>query len=416
MHIWTIVRESFMQVMQTIAGNRLRTFLSIIGITIGIFCIISVKSAVDSLHDNIISGFKELGSDVIYIDKMPWNNTSYEKMLEYQKRPEVLKEETDEILRRSKLSKAVSFAGIKGGNTAKYHSNSIENVYTFGTTYDYGDMFKMKISQGRHFTPSESNSGSNVVILGYKIAEALFPNIDPIGRELKYSGTPYTVIGVLEAEGDNMFNVINYDQIFWVTYNNLKKTVNTGIGSRIGRMLAVQAKKGVSSEELKEELTGIMRSIRRIRPKAKENFALNELSMLNQMLDSIFGVLNIAGFLIGIFALVVGMFSVANIMFVSVKERTNIIGIKKALGARRKFILTEFLIESVILCVIGGILGLLLVFGVLYLVSTFSPFQMSLNITNILFGVGTSIIVGILAGIIPAFQASKLDPVVAIRG
>lgn len=416
MHIWTIVRESFMQVMQTIAGNRLRTFLSIIGITIGIFCIISVKSAVDSLHDNIMSGFKELGSDVIYIDKMPWNNTSYEKMLEYQKRPEVLKEENDEILRRSKLAKAVAFAGIKGGKTVKYLSNSIENVFTFGTTYSYSDMFNMKIEKGRHFTPSESNTGSNVVILGHKIAEALFPNIDPVGREIKYSGSPYTVIGVLEAEGDNMFNVINYDQIFWITYNNLKKTVNTGLGSRIGRMLAVQAKKGVSSQELKEELTGILRSIRRIRPKAKENFALNELSMLNQMLDSIFGVLNIAGFLIGIFALVVGMFSVANIMFVSVKERTNIIGIKKALGARRKFILTEFLIESIILCLIGGILGLMLVFGVLYLVSTFSPFEMSLNITNILFGVGTSIIVGILAGIIPAFQASKLDPVVAIRG
>jgi len=181
-------------------------------------------------------------------------------------------------------------------------------------------------------------------------------------------------------------------------------------------LLNIKAKPGVDIQVLKDEVTGIMRSARRLKPTEESNFALNELSMLSQVLDSVFGVVNIAGFIIGIFALIVGMFSVANIMFVSVKERTNIIGIKKALGAKRYIILLEFLIEAIILCLIGGIIGLVLVFGILKLISAVIPFQMFLSFTNLLTGVIASIFVGVISGIIPAFLASKLDPVVAMRG
>lgn len=414
--MYKIIVESLRQVMSSLKGNALRTFLSILGITIGIFCIISVKSAVDSLQENIVDGFKELGSDVVYVDRIPWVNTSRELYLQYLKRPNVTYKESQEILKRSRLADDVTFAGVTGGKTLKHRSNSLSGATVFGTTYGYAEIFNMDIQQGRYFTRQEYHSGSDVIILGHGFASSLFNNINPIGREIKLNGRGYRVIGVLKEEGDNMFNFLNYDEIAWITYPNLKKIANTSKDSSIGRILGVKAKDGVSADRLKDELTGIMRSIRRIKPKDKTNFALNELSMLNQALQSVFGVLNIAGFVIGIFSLIVGMFSVANIMFVSVKERTNIIGIKKALGAKNINILVEFLIESVILCLIGGLAGLVLVFLIVQAVSSMSSFSMSLSIFNVVFGVGISIIVGVVSGIIPAYQASTMNPVDAIRG
>lgn len=411
-----IVYESIVQALQSLVGNKLRTFLSLLGITIGIFCIIAVKSAVDSLQDSIVSGFNEIGSDVVYVDKFPWKDISREEQLKYARRPNVSYEEYKAIKTKSNLAQDATFAGITAGKTIKYKSSNVRQAYIFGTTYEYNSIFKMNIDQGRYFTPHEYNSGANKVILGYKVAEALFQKIPPIGKEVKLAGQTYTVIGVLESEGDNMFNFINYDDIIWIGFNNFKKLSNTGVDSNIGRLLSVQVKPGVDTEELKDELVGVMRSIRKLKPKEDENFSLNELSMLSQVMDKVFGVLNIAGFIIGIFALVVGMFSIANIMFVSVKERTNIIGIKKALGAKRFVVLLEFLIESIILCIIGGLIGLTFVFIVINIISNLIPFDMSLSVNNVMTGVLVSVVVGIIAGIIPALQASKMDPVEAMRG
>ena len=197
--------------------------------------------------------------------------------------------------------------------------------------------------------------------------------------------------------------------------NTVKKYVNVKDESTVGRMLNVKAVKGTEMAELKGEIASIIRSVRRLKPMEGDNFALNELSMLAEVLDKVFSVLNIAGFIIGIFALVVGMFSVANIMFVSVKERTSIIGIKKALGAKRYIILMEFLIEAIILCIIGGLIGLTLVFIILKIISMLIPFAMTMSLTNMAIGVFSSIIVGIISGILPALQASGMDPVEAIR-
>jgi putative ABC transport system permease protein len=243
----------------------------------------------------------------------------------------------------------------------------------------------------------------------------LFKSLDGIGREVKLFGQDFQVIGYLESEGDNAFNFINFDDVIWVGFNTVKKYINVKDESSVGRMLNIKAKAGVDLEELKGETASIIRAVRRLKPMEDSNFALNELSMLSQVLDSVFKVLNFAGFLIGVFALVVGMFSVANIMFVSVKERTSIIGIKKALGAKRFIILLEFLIEAVILCLIGGLIGLLLVFITLKLISLAIPFAMTLSFSNILIGVLSSVIVGIISGILPALQASGMDPVEAIR-
>jgi putative ABC transport system permease protein len=410
-----IVWESLQQALGSLRGNKLRTFLSLLGITIGIFCIITVKSAVDSLQANIVEGFNELGSDVIYLDKMPWNEDPGENYWKYAKRPDASYEDYTAIKKKSKLTENTSYTIFTGGRTVKHLTNSISNAFIMGSTFEYASIQNLKIAEGRYFSTNEYETGANKVILGYKVYNELFKSLDGIGREVKLFGQDFQVIGYMESEGDNAFNFINFDDVIWMGYNTVKKYVNVRDESTVGRMLNVKAAKDVDMAELKGEVASIIRSVRRLKPLEGDNFALNELSMLAQVLDKVFSVLNIAGFIIGIFALIVGMFSVANIMFVSVKERTSIIGIKKALGAKRYIILMEFLIEAIILCIIGGLIGLTLVFIILKIISMLIPFAMTMSLTNMAIGVFSSIIVGIISGILPALQASGMDPVEAIR-
>jgi len=410
-----VIKESFLQALDALWGSKLRTFLSLLGITIGIFCIITVKSAVDSLQETIVSGFNELGSDVIYLDKMPWNEDPGQNYWKYAKRPNPSWDDYKAIQNKSKLASDASFTIFTGGRSIKFRSEIVSNASIMGSTFEYANIQDLKIAEGRYFTRLEYETGSNKLILGYKVYNQLFKNINGIGKEVKLFGQTFQVIGYLKSEGDNMFNFINFDEVMWMGFNSIKKFVNVKDDSSVGKLMNIKAKPNVSLAELKDEVAGIIRAERRLKPKEKDNFALNELSMLSQILDKVFGVLNIAGFLIGIFSLVVGMFSVANIMFVSVKERTSIIGIKKALGAKRYIILLEFLIEAIVLCLIGGAIGLVIVFITLKLVSAVIPFQMNLSLTNTLIGVVSSIVVGIIAGIFPAIKASGMDPVEAIR-
>lgn len=415
MVILKICFEAIRQALDSMRGSKLRTFLSLLGITIGIFCIIAVKSAVDSLQENIVSGFNELGSDVVYIDKMPWGEDPNQNYWKYAKRPDPNYNDYTFINKKSKLIEAASYTVFTGGKIIKYKSSSVSNAFIMGSTFDYTKIQSFEFKKGRFLTRQEYDSGTNKLVLGANIAKELFAIEEPVGQSVKLFGQEYIVIGVLKSEGENMFNFINFDDVIWVGYNNVKKFVNTSDNSRVGRMLAAKAMSGVDIKEVKGELTGILRAKRRLTPSEDNDFAINELSMLSQVLDNVFGVLNLAGFIIGLFSLIVGMFSVANIMFVSVKERTSIIGIKKALGAKQIIILLEFLIEAVILCIIGGAIGLVLVWGVLKGISSVIPFEMHLSFANLSIGVIASILVGIISGVIPALQASRLDPIEAIR-
>ena len=407
--------EAMRQALDSLWNNKLRTFLSLLGITIGIFCIIAVKSAVDSLQQNIVDGFNELGNDVIYLDKMPWNEDPGENYWKYAKRPNPSYEDYTKIKEKSKKAKQTAFVIFTGGRIVKYKNSSVSNAFIMGATNEYAEIQSLELEKGRTLSLAEYNSGSNKVVLGFKVAESLFFFFYPIGREVKLFGQSYQVMGVLKSEGENVFNFINFDDVLWVGYPNITRFVNTNDESTVGRMLCAKALPGVEMQDFKGELTGIIRSNRRLSPREDNNFSINELSMLSQVMESVFGVINIAGFIIGIFALIVGMFSVANIMFVSVKERTSIIGIKKAIGAKRFVILLEFLIESIVLCLIGGLIGLGLVFVILKIISSAIPFEMGISFANMVIGVLSSIIVGIIAGIIPAIRASGLDPVEAIR-
>jgi putative ABC transport system permease protein len=283
-----------------------------------------------------------------------------------------------------------------------------------GTTYEYQDIQKLDIERGRYFTQREASDGMDKAIIGFSLAKELFGSIEPLGKEIKMRGKKFTVIGVLKEEGESMFNFINFDEVVWIPLNTARKFLNIR-DNNIDRSLVVKGAKDVPLDKLKSELTGILRSKHKLKPKEEDDFSLMEMSAINQSLEGFFGTLNLAGFVIGIFALIVGMFSVANIMFVSVKERTNQIGIKMAIGAKKHVILWEFLIEGIILCILGGLMGLVFVYGIVTVVSNLSEFKMSLSMGNVLYGLIWSVVIGLIAAIIPAVQASQLDPVVAIR-
>lgn len=410
-----IVYESIVQAKNQLVNNKLRTILSLLGISIGIFSIVIVKSAVDSLEYNIKNSFAKLGTDIIYIDKRPWNEDPKKNYWKYERRPEISIEDFYAIKKNVKSAKNTAFTVFVGGKTLKYKSSSVEGAYIIAPTWEFGDIMKLEFDKGRYYTRNEYNSGLNKVILGYNIAEELFPIVNPVGKYIKFLGQKFQVIGVLEKEGDNIVNVMPFDNAIMINYNTARKYINVKDKYRTGRMLSVQAKDENDVSLLKDEIIVSMRKVRRLKPMEDNNFAVNESALFTKILDKVFGSINIAGFFIGIFALIVGMVSIANIMFVSVKERTNIIGIKKAVGARRMVILLEFLVEAIILSLIGGIVGLLLVYITTLIVNNFVDFVMFLSIGNILYGVLWSIGVGIVAGILPALKASKMDPVEAIR-
>ncbi len=412
--ILKIIIESIRQALHSLVSNKLRTFLSLVGITIGIFAIVAVRSAVDSLQDNVMDGISELGSDVIYVEKWPWTGADENNYWKFMKRPEVSYDDFEIIREKSDLAHLSAFVISMDSRTITYRSSSVSGSFMLGTTYEYQEIQKLEIEKGRYFSPRESADGSDKVILGYSLAKELFPGIESLGKEIKMRGRKYTVIGVLKEEGESMFNFINFDEVAWIPLNTARKFVNLRDG-RFNRSLVVKPHADIELDELKSELTGILRSKRKLKPKEEDNFSLMEMSALNESLDGFFSTLNLAGFVIGIFALIVGMFSVANIMFVSVKERTSQIGIKMAIGAKKHVILWEFLIEGIILCVIGGLMGILFVYGVVTVVSNATPFAMNLSFANIIYGVFWSVLIGLIAAIIPAVQASRLDPVVAIR-
>ncbi len=410
-----IFTESVRQAFQQLISNKLRSFLSLLGITIGIWCVIVVLSAVDSLERSIMNSFQELGDDVVYVSKMPWNEDPKDNYWKYMRRPNTGYTDYKALKKRVNLASAVSYCAFLGPKNLEYRSFNVSNVFVLGATYDFSTIFNLEFEEGRYYSHTEYQAGTNQIVVGYEVAQKLFPSdINPVGKRVKLMGQKFQIIGVLAKEGQDLINPLNFDELIVMSYNSAKNFVNTK-RSR-GGMLNVKAKEGITLDQLKGDITTVMRGERRLKPIQKDNFSLNTLSIITNLFKGIFSVISAAGWLIGIFSILVGGFGVANIMFVSVKERTNIIGIKKALGARQGFILTEFLIESIILCVIGGIAGLLLVYLAAQIGTKLSDFEFVLSFTNIAIGLSASIIIGVVAGFIPALQASRLDPVVAIRG
>ena len=410
-----LIFESFAFAFNSLKVNKLRTFLSLLGITIGIFAIISVFTVIDSLERFIRDSLEGMGTNMVYVQKWPWmppEGESEYPWWRYLNRPVPEFEETEEILKRGKTIENAAFL-FGYSRTAQAGSDKMDNVTIMATTYGMLDVWNLKVERGRYFTENEMRSGSPVTVIGAEIAEKLFPGLDPVNRTVKIQGTKFLIIGVYEKKGQDAFGT-SMDKNIHVSAVKSFYMIDVRNRDR-GQTICVKAKPNVDNDKFVAELEGIMRNLRQLKPMEENDFALNEVSLVANQFDQFFVVFNMAGWIIGGFSILVGGFGIANIMFVSVKERTKIIGIQKSLGAKRYFILLQFIFEAIVLSVIGGVFGLLLIFIGTLIVSYVSEFTIILTLGNIITGLMISSVIGFIAGFMPARAAARLDPVTAMN-
>ncbi len=409
-----ILSSSFKMALQELWKNKLRTFLSLFGVTIGIFCIIGVLSTVQSLEHNLQSEIKSLGTNTIYIDKWEYGaggGPDY-PWWKFVNRPSPKFSEVEHIKERTSTARHAAF-NMSATDNVEVEDNMLKNVNLYGVTEEFNSIQPVEIRYGRYISESEFETGSNAVVIGNEVAEKLFGEAErAVTKSITTRGKKLVVAGVIKKQGQQMLGGWNFDQSVVMSYRMARSIMDE---RRASPLILVQGRPEISSKVLKEDLRGAMRSIHRLSPTEEDDFALNDVNDFSDMMSQAFVSVNIGGWAIAALSLVVGMFGVANIMFVSVKERTSQIGLKKAIGAKSNVILTEFLLESAFLCVIGGAIGILLVFILTWIVTNVLDFPIFVSGYLLFVGVLICIIVGLLAGIIPAYRASKLDPVVAIR-
>jgi putative ABC transport system permease protein len=407
-----LVLESFRFAWQALRANLLRTTLSLLGVTIGIFAIVAVFTVVDSLERSIRNSMSFLGENVIYVQRFPWKFDSNNPWWKYVRRPSPTVREYRILERNLQNSDGVAIFWTRNSQ-AQYRNNSMSDVNVHGVSHQYSQVADIPLVSGRYFTLQEVEAARPAAIIGADLAEKLFPFEDPMGKQFKVRGSRFVVVGVLEKQGKNMLEAPSNDTKAIIPYTSFMKIYATGQRG-IEPVVAIKGReRDAGLLELEYEVKGMLRNIRGLRPREEDNFALNRPEMLGELVTSLFVVVGLAGWVIGGFSILVGGFGIANIMFVSVKERTNIIGIQKSLGAKNYFILYQFLFEAVFLSLIGGGVGILLVFLLTLVPQDF--LAVSLSWGNIGLGLGVSVAVGVVSGIIPAAMASRLDPVIAIR-
>ncbi len=409
-----IITSSFKMALQELWKNKLRTFLSLFGITIGIFCIIGVLAVVQSLEHNIQNEIKSLGNNTIYYDKWDYSaggGPNY-PWWKYVNRPSPKYEEVKQILERTPSAKYAAFK-IDAQDNLDYRDNSLSGVTFYGVNEGFKDIQPVEMAYGRYISEAEFDQGSNAMVIGNTVAEKLFGNPESaLGKELDARGKKMLVIGVIKKQGRTMIGGWNFDENVVLPYKYARNIMDE---RRADPLIIIQGKDNITTKALKDELTGSMRAIHKLTPTKEDDFALNDINDFSDAISKLFGPLNMGGWIIAGLSLIVGMFGVANIMFVTVRERTGQIGLKKAIGAKNRVILTEFLLESAFLCIIGGLIGLSLVFVLTQILSGALNFPVYISTSNTILAISICIIVGVLAGFIPASQAARMDPVVAIR-
>lgn len=407
----TILSNSLRLTLQELRVNKTRTILSLTGVAFGIFCIIGVLATVTSLERNIQTEIKSLGSNTIYIDKWEYGGGPDRPFWKYRARPVMKYEEVDLIMQRSQLIDGATFLMRSGGNIS-YKDDIVNNASVYGVTEMQMRVQPLQFEVGRFMSNAEFNSASPVGLIGFDNAEKLYGNAErALGKTFEFKGKRITIIGVIRKEGQN-FVGWDYDNCIMLPYKLARQLIEEDFSNPV---IIAKGKEGVTTTAFSNELQGVMRQIRRLSPLQEDNFSLNSVEAFSKAIESLFSTVNVVGGIIGVISLIVGMFGIANIMFVTVKERTPIIGLKKAIGARRASILLEFLIEAALLCLMGGAIGLVFVFILTLILS--GPLEFPVYISLPLLGatVLICVVVGVLAGIFPASRAAKMDAVVAIR-
>lgn len=412
-----VLSETLKLTFQQLWLNKLRSFLSLFGITVGIFSIIAILTAVDALKNNINQSINSLGENILFVNKWAWtfDGPSDYPWWKYFQRPSVKFENYKYVQSKSKLAEYVTFElNPHIAPEISYRDKKTHKAQISAVADHYGQVFQLDIAHGRFLSSMEINNGLNVCVIGGDIAEKLFKNNpNPLGLSLQVAGKPVMIVGIIAKKGQDLLG-FNYDKsvILPLDYYTRNFTSDENVTDRT---IEVRTKSGVTLNELQSELFGIMRAARKLRPSQADNFSVNQLSVIAKGFDSLFDSLSMVKWVIGAFSLIVGGFGIANIMFVSVSERKAIIGIKKALGATRSDVLLEFLIEAIFLCMMGAIVGLILVYVMSYFATQASGMEFRLSGVNVAIAFGISFMLGILAGIIPAYLAATMDPVEAIR-
>lgn len=416
MIIFKLILASFGFAWNALRTNLLRTTLSLLGVTVGIFAIVAVFTLVDSLEKNIKDSLSFLDASNLDIRRFPYKFSTDLPWWEYIKRPFTSYEEYEFLKKNLKNDLGITIFAVKSEETVKRESNSYNDASLLGIAYTHQDVYDLPsdIAAGRYYTEQEATSGKNLALIGHKVAENLFPQGDAIGKPIKVKGLKFIVIAVFKEEGESIFGDSGNDAIVYVPYQAFKKMFYSGRNRGVETLVSVKGRPDdIGLMELEAEITGLLRTKRGLRPKQKNNFSVNRQDAIMNIIGSTFDVISIAGWVIGGFSILVGGFGIANIMFVSVRERTHIIGIQKSLGAKNYFILFQFLFEAIFLSLIGGGVGISLV----YLLSFISLGSLNLTLTlgNIILGFAVALVVGIISGIVPASMASRLNPVIAIH-
>jgi putative ABC transport system permease protein len=406
-----LLSESFSFAMNALRNNKLRTLLSLLGVTIGIFSIIAVLAAVDSLDRKIKKDLSSLDKNTIYLFKGSFGPSEIPRWKRDQF-PDVTYTEYEYLKGALPDAQEFCFQIFLNSEIVKYEDKSVSNVNVVPVSYEFIDIQGLEFSEGRFYNESESNSGAAVAVIGDDLAHNLFGDLDPIGKEMRLYGQRFNVIGVLKKQGNGMFG--NDDSSAFIPVNFIRRKFGENNDS-MTPVIVIKPRKGIDMEAFKADLSQKLRAFRGVKTGEIDNFFVNVFSGFTEMLDGIISSMNLGGWIIAGFSLLVGGFGVANIMFVSVKERTNLIGIQKSLGAKNRFILFQFLFEAVILCLIGGIIGIILVWLIAMGLTKLLDFEFVLSFSNIMLGSGLAIAIGLIAGILPAISAAKLDPVEAIR-
>jgi putative ABC transport system permease protein len=393
----------------------LRTLLSLLGVTIGVFCIIAILTLIDSLEANIRNSFAKLGDNMLFIQKFPIPVTDESDFKVYMRRPEMKYDEMKQLQTRLKHASAAAYAIWIPNEKIKSDKQEVTGAIIRAASYQYADIIDMNYASGRYFTEEEAEHGEPLIILGYDLASTLFNDpMKAVGQTVKLLGRKIRVVGVLKKEGTSIGFNGNIDNSCLLPVNFVRSLGNFESAQYNGTILVKAAPKE-TLDDLETEVEGTFRVIRHLSPREDDNFAVNKISVLSNILTNVFGQISLYGWIIAGFSILVGGFGIANIMFVSVKERTPIIGIQKSLGAKGFFILIQFLFEAVLLCVFGGLIGIFIVLILSLLLNLILPFTLILSVKNILIGVGISSVIGVLSGIIPSYLAAKMDPIEAIR-
>lgn len=403
-----------MDIFKDLRADKFRSFLSLLGVSIGIFSIVAVMTLVDALQKSISEGFASFGSGMLLIQTIPLDlseDDDHSRWWDYLRRPQISVKDYRYIVENVRSQVSLSFIASFSSDLSREKYSSGESLVA-GVTGDWRNIIKCGLWKGREFSQSELTGNAQVVIIGRDLYDALFPDGEEgIGSIVRLSDKDLTVIGVFEREGNNMVSLYECDALAVIPYGCSQSIFSEKEGST---QIAACPTTTESEEMVYSELKSLLRSSRRLSPSQEDNFSICSLSFIANQVDELIGVIDKVGILVGAFSLLIGAFGIANIMFVSVKERTPQIGIKKALGARKRVIMRQFLAEAAVLSLFGGLLGIMLAVLIALIVPS-GLIKVTVSVQNALVGMAVSLAVGLIAGVIPAGFASNLNPVRAIN-